>query len=91
VVCPDADVKLYITASAAARAHRRFLELHERGEDVAEDEIHQDILKRDRRDQERSAAPLRKADDAHLLDTTNLDIDQAFRAALGLINAARSP
>ena len=91
VVCPGADVKLYITASAEARARRRFLELHERGEDVAEEEIHQDILKRDRRDQERSAAPLRKADDAHLLDTTNLDIDQAFKAALGLMNAARSP
>jgi len=91
VVCPGADVKLYITASAEERAHRRFLELRERGEDVEEAEIHQDILKRDRRDQERSSAPLRKADDAHLLDTTNLDIEQAFKAALGLINAARAP
>ncbi|RIA47337.1 (d)CMP kinase [Dichotomicrobium thermohalophilum] len=91
VVCPGADVKLYITASAEERAHRRYLELRDRGEHVDEDEIYQDILKRDHRDQERSAAPLRKADDAHLLDTTNLDIEQAFKAALGLINAARAP
>jgi len=90
VVCPKAEVKLYITASPQARAHRRYLELRGRGEDVDEDQIYQDILKRDRRDQERSAAPLRKADDAHLLDTTNLDIEQAFKAALGLINAARA-
>ncbi len=91
VVCPDADVKLYITASPQARAHRRYLELRERGEHVDEAEIYKDILKRDRRDQKRSAAPLRKAEDALLLDTTNLDIDQAFKAALGLINAARAP
>jgi len=91
VVCPEADVKLYITASPEERAHRRHRELHERGEHVDEDEIYQDILKRDRRDRERSAAPLRKADDAHLLDTTNLDIEQAFKAALGLINAACAP
>ncbi len=91
VVCPAADVKLYIAASPEERARRRYLELRERGEDVDEDEIYQDILKRDRRDQERSAAPLRKADDAHLLDTTNLDIEQAFKAALGLIDAARAP
>lgn len=91
VVCPDADVKLYITASPEERARRRYQELCARGEDVDEREIYQDILKRDRRDQERSAAPLRKAEDAHLLDTTNLDIEQAFKAALGLINAARPP
>jgi cytidylate kinase len=91
VVCPQADVKLYVSASPEARAHRRYLELRERGEHVDENEIYQDILKRDRRDQERTAAPLRKADDAHLLDTTNLDIEQAFKAALGMINAARAP
>jgi len=91
VVCPDADAKLYISASPEERARRRFTELRERGEQVDQEEIYQDILKRDRRDQERSAAPLRKADDAHLLDTTNLDIEQAFKAALGLINAALTP
>lgn len=91
VVCPDADVKLYITASAEARAWRRFEELRARSEEVDAEDIRQDILKRDRRDQERSAAPLRKADDAHLLDTTNLDIEQAFKAALGLIDAAHVP
>jgi len=91
VVCPDAEAKLYISASPEERARRRFMELRERGEQVDQEEIYQDILKRDRRDQERSAAPLRKADDAHLLDTTNLDIEQAFKAALGLINAALTP
>jgi len=91
VVCPDADAKLYISASPEERARRRFMELRERGEQVDQEEIYQDILKRDRRDQERSAAPLRKADDAHLLDTTNLDIEQAIKAALGLINAALTP
>ncbi len=90
VVCPEADVKLYVTASPEERAHRRFVELCARGEDVSEDEIIADIRKRDRRDRERAAAPLRKADNAHLLDTTNLDIDQAFKAALGLIGAARA-
>lgn len=88
VVCPDADAKLYITASAEERAHRRFLELRAGGETVEESQVYQDILDRDRRDQERTTAPLRKADDAHLLDTTKLDIEQAFEAALGLINAA---
>jgi len=88
VVCPDADAKLYITASAEARAHRRFLELCASGESVEESQVYQDILDRDRRDQERTTAPLRKADDAHLLDTTKLDIEQAFKAALGMIDAA---
>jgi len=88
VVCPEADAKLYITASVEERAHRRFLELRAGGETVEELQVYQDILDRDRRDQERITAPLRKADDAHLLDTTKLDIEQAFEAALGLINAA---
>jgi len=90
VVCPDADAKLYITASADTRARRRFLELRESGAQVEEWQVHDDILERDRRDCERAAAPLRKADDAYLLDTTNLDIEQAFKAALGLIDAALS-
>jgi cytidylate kinase len=90
VVCPDADAKLYITASAATRARRRFLELRESGAQVEEWQVHDDILERDKRDRERAAAPLRKADDAYLLDTTNLDIEQAFKAALGLIDAALS-
>lgn len=88
VVCPDADAKLYITASAETRARRRFLELRDSYPEVEEWQVYDDILERDRRDRERVSAPLRKADDAYLLDTTNLDIEQAFKAALGLIDAA---
>lgn len=88
VICPDADVKLYVTATAEERARRRYLELRKRGESVTQDGIYSDILKRDRRDEGRSSAPLRKADDAYLLDTTNLDIEAAFNAAVELINAA---
>lgn len=90
VVCPHADAKLYITASAETRARRRFLELREAGAEVEEWQVYDDILQRDKRDRERATAPLRKADDAYLLDTTNLDIEQAFKAALGLIDAALS-
>ncbi len=90
VVCPEADAKLYITASAQTRARRRFLELRENGAEVEEWQVYDDILERDKRDRERAVAPLRKADDAYLLDTTNLDIEQAFKAALGLIDAALS-
>lgn len=88
VVCPDADVKLYITASRQERARRRFAELNQRDMNVTLEDVYSDILKRDRRDEERSVAPLRKADDAYLLDTTNLDIEAAFNAAVELINAA---
>ena len=92
VVCPDADAKLFITASAQTRARRRFLELRNGGQEVEQTQVYQDILERDRRDTERTIAPLRQAEDAYLLDTTNLDIDQAFKAALERIDAAlRAP
>lgn len=88
VVCPDADAKLYITASTETRARRRFLELRESGTAVEEWQVYDDIVERDTRDRERISAPLRKAEDAYLLDTTNLGIDQAFKAAVDLIEAA---
>ena len=88
VVCPDADAKLYITASAQTRARRRFLELRDSGAELEERQVYDDILERDKRDRERISAPLRKADDAYLLDTTNLGIEQAFKAAVDLIEAA---
>ena len=88
VICPDADVKLFVTATPEERAHRRFLELQASGAAVAEIEVLADIRDRDRRDTTRSTAPLRQAEDAALLDTTNLDIDAAFRAAIDLIEAA---
>jgi cytidylate kinase len=85
VVCPDADVKLFITATAEERARRRHLELLKRGEKAEFATILADIRRRDERDMTRSTAPLRAADDAMTLDTTHLDADAAFRAALTLV------
>ncbi len=84
-VVPHAHVKLFITASAHARAARRTLELQNRGEEVNEADILADILKRDERDANRSLAPLLKADDAIELDTTGLSIEQVFERALVII------
>lgn len=88
VIFPDAEVKLYVTADLRERARRRHLELTARGEHITEDAVYADLEKRDLRDQSRAAAPLRMADDAHLLDTTKLDIEAAFFAAVRLIDAA---
>jgi len=88
VICPDADVKLFITATPEERAHRRFLELMQNGTKIKASEVLADIRARDERDRTRGASPLRQADDAVLLDTTNLDIDAAFRAAIDLIEVA---
>lgn len=85
VVCPEADIKLYVTASAEARALRRFKELQEKGANAIYQRVLQDIEQRDARDQERLSAPLRKADDALELDTTALDADAAFEKAADLI------
>ena len=87
VICPKADRKLFVTASAEERAHRRYLELTGKGEQVSEDEVLADLKKRDERDQNRATAALRAAGDAYLLDTTNLGIDEAFAAALDYIAA----
>ena len=88
VVAPDADIKLFVTASADERAHRRWLELKGRGENVDEAQIRRDIEKRDARDSARASAPLKMAEDAHLLDTTKLDIEAAFHMAVSLIDDA---
>jgi cytidylate kinase len=88
VICPNADVKIFVVADPLVRARRRTLEALSRGEAADEALVLADILKRDERDKNRAAAPLRRAPDAHLLDTTNLDIDAAFRAAIDLIDAA---
>ena len=89
VICPDADVKIFVTALPEERARRRFRELAGRGETVTLDDVLADIRKRDARDSGRSTAPLAAAADARLLDTTSLDIEQAFRAAVGFVEAAR--
>jgi len=91
VVCPDADVKLFVTASSEVRAERRYKELLSKGQDVTYDDIFAEIERRDARDSSRSAAPLIKAADAHLLDTTNLDIERALDAAVYLVNQAIKP
>jgi cytidylate kinase len=90
VVFPDADVKILVTATAPERARRRALELRAAGAKVSEAEILADIMRRDERDTMRSVAPLKAAPDAHLLDTTHLDIDAAFRAAVDIVEAVRA-
>lgn len=87
-VFPDADAKLYITASLEERARRRFRELAGAGENITYEAIYADLEARDSRDQTRAASPLRIAEDAHLLDTTKLDIEAALLAAVRLIDAA---
>ena len=85
IVCPDADVKIFVTADVNVRARRRFEELRQRGEAVTEEGVLDVIRRRDARDSERTEAPLRPALDAILLDTSNLDIEAAFDTAVGVI------
>lgn len=87
VICPEAEVKLYVTASDAVRAHRRWLELSANGSDMTEAEVLADLQARDRRDQDRATAPLKPADDALVLDTTEMSIDEAVAAATARIDA----
>ena len=90
VIAPGADVKLFVVASPEVRAKRRVLELRARGETAEETDVLADLLRRDERDSRRTAAPLLQAPDAHLLDTTHLGIDAAFRAAVDIIEAVRA-
>jgi CMP/dCMP kinase len=85
VVCPEADAKIYVTARTEVRAKRRFLECQGRSEAVTFEAILADILRRDERDAARVSAPMLQAADADLLDTSDLDIEAAFDAAVGLI------
>jgi cytidylate kinase len=85
VICPDAAVKLFVTASPEARAERRYQELRARGVDTIKPRVLAEMAERDRRDSERAAAPLKAAPDAWLLDTTEMDADAAFAAALAFI------
>jgi cytidylate kinase len=89
VVCPEAEVKIFVTASAAQRAQRRALELIQRGEKANYQVILADIIRRDARDSTREAAPLRPADDAVVLDTTHLGVDAASAEAIRIVEAAR--
>lgn len=84
-VCPDAEVKLFVTASTEIRAERRFKELQERGLEAIYARVLEDMKERDARDSGRSASPLAAADDALQLDTSDMDADQAFAVALDFI------
>ncbi|MCI4662688.1 MAG: (d)CMP kinase [Neomegalonema sp.] len=85
VICPDATVKLFITASPEERARRRCAELAQGGNPADYATVLSDVIARDKRDRERASAPLRQADDAHLLDTTNLAIDEAVAKAAEIL------
>jgi CMP/dCMP kinase len=85
VIVPQADAKLFVTASPRVRAERRFRELQSMGAPVGFDDVLADIVARDERDMGRSAAPLRRADDADLLDTSDLSIDAAVQRAIALV------
>jgi len=86
IVCPDADIKLFVTASDEERAKRRHAELMARNEPCEYETVLADLRERDRRDRERAVAPLVAAQDAHLLDTSKLDIEAAFQAAIDIIS-----
>jgi len=88
VICPEADLKIFVTASVEARATRRALELKGRGERVDYAAVLDDIRKRDALDSNRAVAPLKVAEDAVVLDTTKLDVEAAFEAALAIVKAS---
>jgi CMP/dCMP kinase len=88
VICPDADVKLFVTASEEARAWRRHSELVNRGEVIGFDQVLIQLRERDGRDAGRADAPLLRADDAIELDTTDMDVDEAVKAAIGIVQTA---
>lgn len=88
VICPDADVKLFVTASLEERTKRRHAELLARGETITFAELMAQIAERDRRDTERKDSPLVQAADAHVLDTTALDVEAAAKAAVAIAEAA---
>jgi CMP/dCMP kinase len=90
VIFPDADVKIFVTATPEVRARRRAAELEQAGERINQAGVLADIRRRDERDSKRAIAPLKAAPDAHLLDTTHLDIDAAFRAAIDIVEAVRA-
>jgi CMP/dCMP kinase len=90
VIAPQAEVKIFVTASPEVRAKRRTLEFRAQGQVVNEAEILADVLRRDERDTARTVSPLKMAADAHLLDTTHLDIDAAVRAAVDIVEAVRA-
>jgi cytidylate kinase len=88
VVCPDAPVKLFVTATPQVRARRRYHEILGNGGEAEEQAILADIVRRDERDASRADSPMKPADDAHLLDTSEMTIEAAFQAARSFVDAA---
>ncbi|MEG9883123.1 MAG: (d)CMP kinase [Hyphomicrobiales bacterium] len=86
VICPQADVKLFVTANRPERARRRYLELRASGREASMSSVYRDLTERDERDENRLHAPLRRPKDAYLLDTSNLDIDCTFATAVRFID-----
>ena len=89
MICPDADVKLFVTATPQVRAGRRAAEYRAQGKTIDEATVLTDIFKRDERDTSRAASPLKQAADAHLLDTTHLGIDAALAAAIAVVERSK--
>jgi cytidylate kinase len=88
VVCPDAAAKLFVTANPEVRARRRMAEMRERGDRIDEAAVLADLRRRDARDASRAVSPLKPAADAHLLDTSEMTIEAAFRAAVDIVDRA---
>jgi cytidylate kinase len=89
VICPDADVKVFVTATPEVRAARRAAEYQAQGRQIDDATVLADIRQRDDRDRNRAAAPLRQADDAVLLDTTKMNVEQAVAAAIAIVERAK--
>ncbi|WP_299351620.1 (d)CMP kinase [uncultured Shimia sp.] len=89
VICPSAEAKLFVTASAEVRAERRYLELADKGMDVSRAQVLADVKERDARDMDRAEAPLKPAEDAVVIDTSTMTIEEAVEMAVSAIKAAR--
>ena len=90
VICPDADVKIFVTATPETRARRRAAEYRAAGRNITDEAVLADIRSRDERDSYRSVAPLKQAPDAHVLDTSALDIDAALRDAIAIVERSKA-
>jgi CMP/dCMP kinase len=90
IICPFADAKIFVTASPEVRAKRRAIELSRLGQIASEAAILADIQRRDERDSKRAIAPLKPAADAHILDTSNLDIDAVLQHAIAIVDRVRN-
>ncbi len=90
VVCPDAEVKLFVTAAPEVRARRRTDEILGKGKEAHFNAVLEDLIRRDERDSSRAVAPLEAAQDAHLLDTSEMDIETAFLAAVDIVDGLRA-